>query len=298
MFAGNTAPLLRYWLFPGRLRRLHIAVRIALALGIVLLTATLAVVTLRQKPATFSNSPLMIAAVLLFVAMPSLLVILGTFAGATLIAGERQRQTWEALLLTTTTVRRVVALKFVACLIFCVLLSAPCTVWLTVLLYKAIRSQGFFSLSGGRTPHIVAMRTGVFLTWNYLHVTAHIIPAVAFGTAVSARSRRVNDALLVSTAALAAYVIGIWQLYSTLHVTSILNSSDPGLALELIRWPVLPYLSGEYGSSDAIMPQGWPNNIAADLIWILLIPALLQIPTLYWSRLHQRRSKRRSAPSS
>jgi len=51
-------PLFRYWLIPGRLRRLHIAARIAIAFVIILLTAVLSEVILKQKAAAFQNPSL------------------------------------------------------------------------------------------------------------------------------------------------------------------------------------------------------------------------------------------------
>jgi len=284
------APLIRYWLFPGRLRRLPLAGAIALVLAIVLVTSGLTVAIVRQRQYAVTTGPLMIPGIVLLIGLPSILCIFGTFAGATLIAGERQKQTWETLLLSTLSVPKVVLLKLATRLVFCLLAAVPVTTWLTALMYKVVQDNGFFSVTVAPPPAIRATRIAIFLSWTFLHVIAHLVPFVALGMAVSARSKRVNEALLASSVILIVYVVLFWQMFTTLHVKDLLESSHPALTLEIFRWPVLPYLSGEYPTARNILPEGWRNTLAADLIWTLAVPALLLVPAIAWSRLDRRQT--------
>ena len=289
-------PLIRYWLFPGQLRRLPILGKAALALGFVLATAGVTLLILRQKPVSIGTGPLMIPAAVLFIGLPSILCIAGTFAGAGLVAGERQKQTWETILLTPLPVREVVALKLISRIALCLLVAAPAVAWLDAVLYQVVRANGF-SFSGADVPAgIYRLRVAIYLAWTPLHVLAHLVPFVVLGMSVSARSRRVNEALLASSTILIAYAVLFWQVYTTLRVRHVLDSPSPGLPLELFRWPVLPFLSGEFSSAHSVLSLGWQNNLAADLIWTLVIPALLLIPTIAWSRLPQTSNKFRNSP--
>jgi len=285
-------PLFRYWLIPGRLRRLHIAARIAIAFVIILLTAVLSEVILKQKAAAFQNPSLvMIPALILFVGLPALLSVVGAFAGATLIAGERQKETWETLLLCGMPAWQVVLLKVSARMVFCLALALPAMVWWTSLAYKVTQLNG--ADMHAQSHAVAKCRIVVFLAWSFLQVIGHLAPFVAFGIAVSSRCRRVNEALLTCAASFTVYGVLLWQLYASLRYHKIFDSATPGLLPQLFRWPVLAFLSGDYNTPRDVLMTGWQTNLAVDLIWIVAAPLLLLIPTIAWSRL-SRKSPRRA----
>jgi hypothetical protein len=290
-------PLLRYWLLPGRLRRLPRVAQIAVAVIFILMTASLAVAIARTKESIFSFGPLLIPAMILLYGLPGILSGLGVFAGATLIASERQKQTWEALLLSPMPVRQVVGLKMLARLAFCLLLALPPTVWLITLVHVTVRENGF-SNDGVLPPRNVAViRIAIFLIWTFLHVIGHLLPFLALGAAVSARSRKVIDALLFCSIILTGYAVIFWQLIVTAHVRNIMEPSNSGLGLALFRWPVLPYLSGDFPSRRMILPSGWQNNLMADLIWMAAIPTVFTLLAITWSRLSRRSPAPRKLPT-
>src|SRR4051812_30274681 len=98
MSAYAEATLLRYWLFPGKLRRLSRASKLAVAVGYLAIAAGPPLLVLRQNPGSITTGILLIPAACLFIGLPSLLSIVCMCAGATLIAAERQKETWEPLL--------------------------------------------------------------------------------------------------------------------------------------------------------------------------------------------------------
>jgi ABC-type Na+ efflux pump permease subunit len=285
-------PLLRYWLLPGRFRRLPIAAQAASAALALLITAGVSAAILRGRIAQTAFTPATLAAMILFIGTPSILCIAGMLAGATLIAAERQKQTWDSLLLVPIPVARLICLKLAARLAYCFALATPLVVWLVCCLYRLVFDSGIFSDGPAPSPAMRRLRVAIFLTWSGLDVIARLLPAVLLGAAISARCRKVNDALLICFALLAGYAVLFWQMLTTLHVPSVLESASPVMAVELFRWPALPYLSGEYPGVRMLLPTGWQNNVVADLIWVVVVPLLLLVPTITWSRL-----PRRAAPS-
>jgi hypothetical protein len=282
-------PLLRYWLFPGRLRRLPKAARIALAVVFVLIIVAVCIGTLRVKLQTFAyGGPLMIPAMVFLYGLPSALSVLATVAGATLIAGERQNQTWEPLLLSPMPVWRLVILKLFARLAFCVLISLPPSVCFISVVTVLVRENTMSNFGAEPTHRIFAVRTTLFLTWTFLQVIGHLPPFLALGAAVSARCRKVNDALLWCMAILAAYGVLLWQLNTIRHGLLLAETINCGLGTVLLRWPVLPYLSAEFPTRTMLLPSGWKTNLVADLIWIVAVTCAFTLLAITWSRLSRR----------
>ena len=289
------SPLLRYWLIPGRLRRLPIWGQIALAVFVVCLTIVVSIAIFRIK-GSVQTGPLNYAGAILLLGLPVTLSVLGTFAGAMLIAGERQKQTWEPLLLGAVSVGKLVSVKLAARLIFCLLMVLPATIWFECLMYRLIQENGFSWDQYPPTPTTFRIRTCLFLVWTFLQILGHLLPFMTLGAAVSARCRKVKDALLVSSGLLTAYGVLFWQMAISTRFQAIVNSSHPGLGLEAFRWPVVPYLSGEYSDSRDILAIGWRTTLAADLIWTLAVPAVFLTLAIAWSRLSRPSPSRRLAP--
>src|SRR5690348_8411496 len=104
--------ILWYWLLPGRIRRLPSAGRILLAIIYVGVTigVAVAILNVRTSYPTRASDALYAAWTILVFGLPATFSVVGMFAGASLIAGERQKQTWESLLLSPVSIHTVVSL--------------------------------------------------------------------------------------------------------------------------------------------------------------------------------------------
>jgi len=282
-------PLLRYWLFPGFWRRLNTAWKCVFLIAVVALTLGVAFLIIRANGQSFINGPLLVPAGILFISLPSLLVLFGAFAGGTLIASERQRQTWDTLLLSTLSVRTIVIQKVIARLVFCALLAAPVTLWLVAVLYHvAPRSGGLFTVGGSPSRNTTVLRIVIFLIWTFFDVLLHLVPGLAFGTALSARSRKVTHALLIGATVFIAYGYILFVAATTAATRSAISSQDPDLLAVLLRWPLIPYLSGQYPEAHILLPSGWWKCLVAELLWALALSALFLRSAIARSGLSER----------
>jgi ABC-type Na+ efflux pump permease subunit len=274
---------------------MHIAGRISIICCLLLTTIAFSIVILRMKASALQNpTAFSIPVFILFIGLPSLLSIFGAFAGATLIAGERQNETWETLLLCRVPAHQIVLIKLAARTLFCLIVALPAVAWWTMVLYKLAQFNP--PTVEPQTRAILQWRAVIFATWSCAQVIGHLFPFVTFGMAVSSRCRRVNGALLFCAATFTVYGVLLWQMYASFGHRQVLDSSNPGLALQLFRWPMLPFLSGEYPTATDLLTKGWQTNLAVDLIWIIAVPLLLLVPTIAWSRLTRREPRRTRQP--
>lgn len=290
------APLIRIWLVPGRLRRLPTYGKFALAAIYLLAVGGGAIAILTVKGSISSSIVSLIAIAIPVFVTPSALCAMGMFAGATLIAGERQRQTWEPIQLSSTSVRTIVLLKYCARLVTCLVWAAVLVVWTVSMIYVITKQSHAFYTQYSVAPshHVLRARVGILLTWTSLQLVSHLIPFVGLGAAVSARCRKTKTALMICSAILAAYGVILWFIAARFGY-SILTPA-PGDWKVVLRWPVLPYLSGEYQSARGLLPNGWRANLGADLIWTLVVTAVSLCFAISWSGLPRRRMRvRRTA---
>jgi len=277
-------PFLRCWLFPGWMRRLPHVAQIVLTIGAVFLVVFVSVTIVRMSRTSIVRGPLTVPAFAFVFGLPGALSVMALAAGATLIAGERQKQTWEPLLAAPIPIQNVVAVKLLARTVFCMILALPPTVWVLSILFVLIRENGFRRAYDTPTPAVLFLRIAPLLAWTALQLLCRLIPFLAIGAAISARCRKVNDALLFVGAVIVTYAVVLWQLIASDHGYDIINPSRYGIAMTIFRWPVMPYLTGNYPSEITILPSGWQVVVAADLIWITAIPLVFTLIAIHWSR--------------
>ena len=198
--------------------------------------------------------------------------------------------------------RQIVLLKLTARVAFCLIVATPAAIFFAALMFKIVQSGGFTTYGLDTPVRVQRLRTALVVIWMPLQTLAHLLPFVTLGLVVSAGCRKVNHALMASSAILMAYAVLFWQLCTTFRVSDMVNKSNPGLWFVLLRWPALPFLSGDYSTGRSILPDGWQNNLAADLIWSLLVPALLLPIAIRWGRLSRadkplRKSTGRARPA-
>ena len=288
-----------YWAVPARWRRWPSLVRTALmtsVLGLSLGLTGLPLFVWRPQGIWAGLDGLWVLwAFMLFLVLVNLAAAL---AGATTIALERERRTWDALVVTTTGVGAILRRKLLLRVALCaVILSLTIPFWLgTVFVVLEVNGFGPFALANTEIyPTALealwkAYRIRTFLAWLVLRLVGHALPFVAVGLAVSSRCGRLRTALAWAgaiTFGLCALAWPAWPPF-TLGDSAFWNHL-PRWLFRLIAWPVWPNDFSYYDNLTESVTTGlyspvWKTDLAADVLWIGVLPLVLYCLAVRWAR--------------
>jgi ABC-type Na+ efflux pump permease subunit len=210
--------------------------------------------------------------------------ILSALTGATAISSERERGTWESLLLTSLGVRAIVRAKLlsrVALLAGLVALTLP--FWLTwaneVL---EVNNTGPFNRGLAHSaPYRLAVRMSLFLVWLAVRIVGHVLPFAALGLAVSARCCYTKTALIVTGVLACGLCALTWFLRFNMQLFTPPLFTD--YLIMIAFWPLMPNDFTYYTMTGPVSTH-WQMDIIADTVWLSLIPYLLFRLAVRWSR--------------
>jgi hypothetical protein len=294
--------LFHYWIIPGKLRRLPRLAKIGL-ISVIIVLAVLFSSSVPYSLAIRSRSdydypPLFelfsALPMLAYNLLPSLLCILGLIAGAMAIAPERQKQTWEPLLLTRLRLTDVVHAKILVRIAQCLLLTLPLylPLMLAYWLYSQNHPQYFLTTYDERTgqelplsPALVTLRLWIYLIWTCVSTGGHLLMGTLLGMAISARCQKLQTALIFCGALIAFYGGTYFWCQAYYYYPS---PGDPNLHAHLYYWPAVPYLDTYFTGLDAA-PSQWKLNLVADIAWMAALPAVCYLLTLHGCRLRRGR---------
>ncbi len=279
--------LYRYWILPSRWRRWPIRVRLLLALGLVAVSLSLGLIPLciwlpHQDWQGFDG----FGAFFCGIGFLSMVDLFAGLAGATLLAGERDRGTWESLQLTPLGTRCLVRIKLICRCLLCGMIAALTLPFWLGWAYEvlAVNNTGPFD----RSPELafrVAVRMTIFLIWLAVRITGRVIPFVALGMATSARSRSQRNALAITAIVVIAIQVGAYfaagPLGSLLHLWSPHLPLDPLNAV--LWWPLIPN-DFSYYSMTGLLSSQWRADMVGDVVWLGALPYLFYRLAVRWSR--------------
>lgn len=263
-------PMYRYWLYPSCWRRWPAVVRMgiaATACGISIWLATIPLLVWLPHRAWESWDGL--GAELIYMAFLILLSLLLILAGSLAIAPERDRQTWESLVVTPLGVPRIVRAKLccrlLRCSAFIALLLPFWIAWAFEVL--SLNSAGPAETSSG----LAAARMTIYLIWMGLRTVGHVLPCVSLGLLISSFCRRGRTALTIACAAVAGYGLLLWGL-SAVWPTGL---SDPAneICTRLFMWPFLP-VEWDFYEPGSFVSSHWVADAISDAAWLIVLPLL------------------------
>ena len=283
-------PLYRYWIPPSRWRQWSVARRLTVIIVALAASFSLACIPLcvwlPQHAWSGWSGYFVPQFGMIFLAIVD---VGAAVAGATVIASERERGTWEPLLLTSLGVSRLVRVKFAARLVLCMLvvgLALPFWLgWAYEVLVDNDRDVNAYYTANGTLPHFhVALRLSLFLMWLAIRIVGRTVPFTAFGLAVSARCKRVRTAILIAISSLIGVCVVLWHCLPNGAWGSHLYMNPIGaVAASLLVWPISPNSYDGY-SATGLLPGEWRMDLYADLLWLLAIPAFWLWMAIRWSR--------------
>ena len=249
--------ILRYWLTPGRLRRLP---RPGWAV-IALIYAGLLVYSPRFVNKGYGNQlePAFWATFAPWIQwwISACVAVFGLVAGALSISRERQRETWAALGQTRLKAQEILAGKLAVILIQGGILFLPAV----VLLCRA-------HLFGNQYPFIGGDDTDSYwnavrmLPWAVLVMALRLLTFSLAGVAISLCCRRVQTSLAIAGGLIAGYA-GVFVLAGVIAWCTY-NPDDDHLHAHLFYWPVAPM--------EFACPDHWLWRVIADVVWGVAVP--------------------------
>lgn len=279
--------LFRYWIFPLRWRRWPRLVRWGLTLALIGLSLYLGsiplLVWLPDHAWAGFDGYFVLFEGMVFLALVD---IGAALAGATILAAERERGTWEPLTLTPLGIAAIVRTKLMARALLCagvVALTLP--FWLAqayeVLAVNDGEERAYFSGDGHLSSAWVAARIGLYLAWLALRIVGRVLPFLTWGLALSARCARTRTALMLTAGSLFGLCIALW--FAVGPSLAFLFPKLPSRDLMLIAgWPLFPN-DFMYYARTGLVSTKWRADLIADGIWLVILPYLLYRLAVRWS---------------
>lgn len=210
--------LFHYWIVPGKLRRVPPVALIALLIAAASFAYFSSLYSTRTLREDDPGIVYLLRQLLLlqYYLLPSLFCTLGLIAGATTIAPDRQKQTWEALLLTRMKATDVVHAKILVLLTQCLLLMLP--LYIPLFVAFTHRWSGLLSVRDEYiSNHVIKyglrdadmVRAGLYLAWTSASLLGHLFTGLMVGMAISACCKRIQTALVLCGSIIAG-MVGIY----------------------------------------------------------------------------------------
>jgi hypothetical protein len=208
--------------------------------------------------------------------------------GAAAIAGERERGTWEALLLTRLGVTAIVRAKLLSrAALMSGLVALTLPFWLMwtyqVLEVNNRSSLAFYADAAAFAPAKTALRIGLFLSWLSVRLVGRVLTFATLGLAISARSRQTRRALALTGFLITLLCVTLWVENGLLCVVFGYPSLPLSLAGRVIGWPMLPN-DFEYFTQSGIVSTLWREDLLADALWLVLLPSVFFRLAVRWGR--------------
>jgi|SRR5579871_5102872 len=192
-----------------------------------------------------------------------------------MLAGERERRTWDALLLTGLGVRNIVRAKFLSSLALCFAVLIFFLPFLLTFLYKIQIENGLafvVDIMPGDKPLLDEWPPSfpvatIYLFWLTVRLFGHILTFLSLGMAISAYCNRIKTALTTTILLVAG---GNFALFCFDVRDSIWMEEKP------IYWALgWPLLLVEYIRSSTdfwLHNRHWLNDLLSDALWIGILP--------------------------
>lgn len=210
-------------------------------------------------------------------------------AGATVLAGERERGTWELLLLTRLGIARIVRAKIAARAILAMgVVALMLPFWLAwayeTLAVNASWDKPFYTDHGRLPTSFTALRMGIFLLWLAVRILGRVVSFVTLGAAISARCKRVRTALIVTTGTIFVACVLIWFVLVEFGAVDLLFPALPKQTVyTIVGWPLLPN-DWEHFTPTNLISTRWRVDLLNDILWIGALPWSLYGLAVYWSK--------------
>lgn len=282
--------LFRYWFVPTRWRRWSDSKRFWFTATLLLVIGSITMIPVVLLPFRIGEGIFGYSAELLGMVFFLIVNIASALAGATLITRERELQTMEALTLTPMGLPAIVRSKWLARTLFVmstIALFVP--FWLllagAVLSLNESASHAYYTANGQMPSGWVAARLGIYLGWLATRIVGHALPFVSLGVLVSACCRKTRTAIAL-TAGIVVLILPT-VLYFLMLGFSVFDDQR-NLITAIGLWPILPNTFDTY-TATGLLSQRWQNDLTADFLWIVVLPAILLECTLYLCRRPERR---------
>jgi hypothetical protein len=208
-----------------------------------------------------------------------LLSLFLTLAGSLTVAPERERQTWENLVVSPLGIPAVIRAKL-ACRVIrstgIILLMLP--FWIAWA-YEVLTVNSAGPVDGRFA--IVSIRLPIFLAWLGFRTLGHALPCVALGMLISSLCRRGRTALAISSTMVVAYGAITWMALN--FPGSALSPWKTEIGSKLLLWPILPVDWANYKGAE-ILSSHWTSDAISDVAWLIVLPAICYVLTVWRCR--------------
>lgn len=259
----------RYWLVPSSLRRRSRPVRLCVVLGCALLSVWLMTIPLEVwLPRKTWEGWDGFTAELLYMAFLLVLSVFLLCAGALTIAPERDRQTWESLIVAPFGVPSIVRAKLFARILRCAGFLLILVPFFVAWAYEVLTINGV-GPADPKSP-LRDTRLTIYLCWLGARLIGHILPFVSIGVLISSFCRRSRTALSLAITSMIGYVALIWGLSSP-PLANYFTGISAEVAGQICLWPWSPPYYYNYETGWLISNQ-WTFDAAGDAVWLIIIP--------------------------